>query len=85
MKVAEMTVGVKRDIRLEKYNVSQCHIELKAVLNPDDDPVKIFEELKNDVTWAVENLIAAERENYRIEVENAIKSKSEKLQTGVHP
>jgi len=58
----EIGLGLGRSVRLEKYNVIRPDVWIKVELDPDDDPVKILEELKLDVRLLLDELELEEAE-----------------------
>ena len=62
MKYKEIGLGLGRSVRLEKYNVIRPDVWIKVELDPDDDPVKILEELKLDVRLLLDELELEEAE-----------------------
>lgn len=74
MKIISMTIGLKRDVRHARYNVSQCHIQFTAQLNSEDDPVQAYAELYDDVEYALDEAVKKEKQIYQ-ESLNAIKNK----------
>ena len=62
MRYKEIGLGLGRSVRLEKYNVIRPDVWIKVELDPDDDPVKILEELKLDVRLLLDELELEEAE-----------------------
>jgi len=62
VKYKEIGLGLGRSVRLEKYNVIRPDVWIKVELDPDDDPVKILEELKLDVRLLLDELELEEAE-----------------------
>jgi len=72
MKYKEITISLKRDIRLARYNVSQCQAELTVQLEEGDTLGDIYKEVHEDVMIIVDEMIATEV------MINALKNKPKK-------
>ena len=76
MRVTQLTIGIKRDVRHAPYNVSQCQYALTAKLAPEDNLADVWKEIYDDVIIMVEDGVENEKEKYKKEkMKNATKSK----------
>lgn len=65
MKVTVVTIGVKRDVRHEPYNVSQCRVELTGHMEEGDDLELVYKELHEDAVIIVEEMVIKEKRDFR--------------------
>lgn len=65
MKVVQVEVRVKRDVRHRPYVCSQCECRLVGNLEPGDDLESAYKELHEDAVIIVEEMVETEKENYR--------------------
>lgn len=72
VKYKTIRVGLKRDVRHARYNVSQCWTELTADVDPDDLE-NSYKEVYDDVVYIVEEMVEEEKKNYK-EKMDAIKN-----------
>ncbi len=63
MKITNISIRLKRDVRHAPYIVSQCDVELTAEVK---DLYKEYKELHEDVVFIVEKMEALERENFKL-------------------
>jgi ribosomal protein S9 len=68
MQVKGIRIGIKRNIRLARYNVSECEAELTAHLDEEDDLEEAYKELLDDVDYIVEDMKELERKRYKKEI-----------------
>ena len=75
MKLKTLNMGLKRDIRLAKYNVSQCSAQLSVELEDDDDLEECKVEVHDALISIVEDMIEEEKKNYREILKSGIENK----------
>lgn len=68
MEVDYICVRVKRDVRLEKYNVPSLEVELRAQIKEGDDLEKCYCDLYDDADYIVDDLKRKEIEKFKEEV-----------------
>ena len=64
MKPVTLTMEVKRDVRHERYNVSQCRVSLSVELEPNEDLDVVRRELHDDVVYLIEEMVVREKYDY---------------------
>lgn len=74
MKVTKITLGLKRDVRLAKYCVSQCSSQLSVEIEEGDDLTTCKEEVHEALVTIVEDMIEQEKINYREKLLDAVKN-----------
>lgn len=75
MKVEKLVLGLKRDVRLEKYNVSQCSAQLSTEIEEGDDLTECKEAIHDALIAIVEDMVEQEQINHREKLLNASKNK----------
>ncbi len=66
MFIKEVRLKLKRDVRHEPYNVSQCAAELVGEMEKGDDLGECYKEVKEDVQFIVEEMVEDERRKFKI-------------------
>lgn len=61
MKYEQITVSLKRDIRLAKYNISQVKVSFSVRLEEGDDHLETFDEVHKLAVDAIEEMEKIER------------------------
>lgn len=79
MKISEISVRIKRDVRHKPYVVSQCECSLTASVTSAEDLERSYKELHEDCLVIVEEMIERERRDY------AIENQQRKHEIGKHP
>jgi hypothetical protein len=74
MKVEKLVLGLKRDIRLAKYQVSQCSAQLSVEIEEGDDLTTAKEAVHETLIDIVEDMIEQEKVNYREKLLDASKN-----------
>ena len=75
MKLKTLTMGLKRDIRLAKYNVPGCSVQLSVELEEADDLEECKVEVHDALISIVEDMIEEEKKNYREILKSGIENK----------
>ena len=60
MKYQTITRGLKRDVRLARFNVSACSVQLTGILEEGDTLRSAADEINEDLVILVEEAVAAE-------------------------
>ena len=78
MKVVKLTLGLKRDVRLAKYNVPGCSVQLSVEIEEGDDLTECKNEVHETLVDIVEDMIEQEKINFREKLLDASKNQREK-------
>lgn len=64
MIIKELTIGLERTERHEKYFMSKPSVKLSATLEPGDELRSVFEEISNDVRTMADEMVQEEARLY---------------------